>query len=381
MNTDWLTYDQALDQYSGKEVSNLMRTFLYIIPAIAVALAIIDFVFGYTNIAITTLSVPLFCIVSMYYLNKGYIKTSMFIIIAIMVTSTSIICFQGAGIHEVGIIIYPVIVFFASLVMNARGVIITTGVVVLCLILIVIEEQLGIYPGYTQVTTWVDLSVAFSVLVIHTFMTFSFSNITKNNLAKVRVELGNQKKYKEEIADNLEEKTELLRLVHHRVKNNLLLINSLIELETVGQAEAKKELKEISDSIHTIARAHDPLYHTDDYKQVEIKPYLEKLIATFAQSKAIKDLEVKFDDCLIFHEKALLLGIILQKILTSIESLEQLVLTIHLNSNGQTQMLKVLNNSANKIVINDTSLIELLTLQIDGKLESTDQEIVVSFPY
>ncbi|MEP1033736.1 histidine kinase dimerization/phosphoacceptor domain -containing protein [Ekhidna sp.] len=380
MRSIWLPYDESLDEYSQKEVTNLMRTFLFIIPGIAVILASLDFIFGYTSIALTTLSVPFFCWASMYFLNRGQINSAMIIITTLMIIATSIICFLGAGIHEVGIIIFPVIVFFSSLVMNVKGVIITSFIVVICLILIVIEEQLNIFPSYAPITKWVDLTVALSVLIIHTFMTFSFSSITKNNLLRIRDELENQKKYKSEIAENLEEKTELLRLVHHRVKNNLLLINSLIELETYGKPDVKEEMSEIADSIHTIARAHDPLYHTDDYKQVSIKPYLEKLIATFAQSRTIKALNVEFEDCLIFHEKALLLGIVLQKLLSSIMSLETMDLGIVLKSKGLNHELELFANNQKTMALEDSSLAELLTQQIGGKLMITKNKIGISFP-
>lgn len=380
MRSAWLPYDESLNEYSHKEVTNLMRIFLYIIPSIAVALATVDFMFGYTKIALTTLTVPFFCLIAILYLNKGHVNTAMIIVTSIMLTATSIICFWGGGIHEVGIIIFPVIVLFSSLVMNLRGVIITTVLVVLCLALIVLEEQQNIYPSDAPATSWVDLAVALSVLIIHSFMTFSFANITKNNLRRIREELQNQKRYKKEIAENLEEKTQLLRLVHHRVKNNLLLINSLIELEVYGKPEVKLEFKEISDSIHTIARAHDPLYHTEDYKQVSIKPYLEKLIASFAQSRMVKDLEIQIEECLIFHEKALLLGIVLQKILVSIKLKDISELAIQLKCTGENGQLAVVAKNGGDMLIEELSLVELLTKRINGKLAIADQRISIDFP-
>lgn len=379
MKSIWLPYDDTLDQYSRKEVTNLMRTFLYIIPGVAIVLATIDFVLGYTNIALTTLTVPFFFWTSMYYLNKGQINVAMIIIVSIMIIATSIICFLGVGIHEVGISIFPVIVFFSSLVMNTRGVAITTSAVVISLALIVFEEQLDLFPRNIQVANWVDLVVALSVLIIHSFMTFSFASITKENLNRIRKELQNQKRYKDGIEENLMEKTELLRQVHHRVKNNLLLINSLIELEAHETPEVRDEFKEITESIHTIARAHDPLYHTNDYKQVSIRPYLEKNITSFVQKNQIKSLQVDLDDFLIFHEKALLLGIVLQRVLTSIESVELFELTISLKKEGKNHVLEVIKHSKPDF-LKDTKLIEMLIKQIGGEVRLTPNGVVISFP-
>lgn len=356
-----------------------MRIFLYVIPGISVVLATVDFIFGYTNIAFTTLTVPVFCMAALYFLNRGQINLSMIIITSIMIVATSIICIQGARIHEVGTIIFPVIIFFTSLVMNARAVIITISAVVLCLALIVFGEFYQVFPLKFHERNWIDLPVVLTVLIIHSFMTYSFSNITRNNLTRVRDELETQKVYKAQIAENLVEKTELLRLVHHRVKNNLLLINSLIELEAYDKPEVKHELQEITESIHTIARAHDPLYHTDDYKQVAIKPYLEKLIASFIQSKTIKEINIEIEDRLVFHEKALLLGIIAQKILTSIKSIDFFKLSIELKSNDENLELEILNQNKEEFVLGDTSLIHLLTRQINGKLNVGAKKIYLTF--
>lgn len=380
MKSIWLPYDDTLDRYSRREVTNLMRTFLYIIPGIAVVLATIDFIFGYTNIALTTLSVPLFFWASMYFLNRGKINTAMIIITSIMIIATSIICFIGAGIHEVGLVIFPVIVFFSSLVMNVRGVIVTTSAVIIALGLIVLEEYLNIFPKEAPVTEWVDLIVALSVLIIHTFMTFSFSSITKDNLSRIRTELSNQERYKIEIQENLDEKTELLRLVHHRVKNNLLLINSLIELEAYDKPEIKEEFSEITQSVHTIARAHDPLYHTEDYKQVEIKPYLEKLITTFAQSNAVKGLETRIDECLIYHEKALLMGIILQKLLSSIQQIESMHLMINLASKNKQLTLEVRVKNDVELLIKKASIIDLLVEEVNGELALSNDHVELTIP-
>lgn len=378
MKSSWLPYDEMLDQYARTEITGLMRIFLYIIPSIAVVLSTVNFIIGNTNVAITTLLVPIFCIPSLYFLHKGYINSSMIIITSIMIITTSIVCTQGARVHEVGIIIFPVTVFFASMVMNLKGVILTISAVAICLAIIVFGEQFGYFENSTHEPGWVDLLVVLAVLIVHTFITFSFSRITRNNLSKVQVELQNQKHFKEEISENLSEKTELLRLVHHRVKNNLLLVNSLIELETYEKPEIKQELKEVIESIYTIARAHDPLYHTEDYKQVSIKPYLEKLIATFVQSNAVKGLDTKFEDYLIFHEKALLLGIILQKILSSISRLDEMTLTVSLELNNNHLELCVMSKADHQLELNNTSLIQLLVEQIDGKMMMSSNEVLIS---
>ncbi|WP_420318054.1 histidine kinase dimerization/phosphoacceptor domain -containing protein [Ekhidna sp.] len=379
MNSKWLPYDDSLDSYSRKEVSNLLRTFLYIIPLVAVILAAVNFSLGLRQIALSILSVPLFCLASFIALNKGMVNLSMVILIFILIASTTLSCTLGNGVHETGIMVLPIIVLFSSLVMNVRGVLITTITVILCLAYIVFGEKFGFYPSRNvPAVRWVDLVVVQTITIIHIFVTYTFSSITKKNLHRIQVELKNQQTYKEEIAQNLNEKTELLRLVHHRVKNNLLLINSLIELETHGKPEVKNGLSEITSSIHTIARAHDPLYHTKDYKQVEIKPYLEKLIATFIQSSGFNNIENNFEDELIFHENALLLGIILQKILSELSASTKNIGIVLVKINQKMQF-NILFSESYSLSSGAISLITNLVDELKGELQISDDKLMIEF--
>ncbi|WP_421763074.1 sensor histidine kinase [Ekhidna sp.] len=377
----WLPYDN-IDDYTFQEVSKLLKTFLYIIPIVAVILATVNFSLGLTTIALTILTVPVFCLFSFIALAKGMINLSMIILMSILIAATTLSCTLGNGVHETGIIVLPVIVLFSSLVMNVRGVILTAIIVILCLAYIVFGEQYGLYPSRgVAAVRWVDLVVVQTITIIHIFVTYTFSNITRKNLERVKEELHNQEIYKSEIAKHLEAKSELLRLVHHRVKNNLLLINSLIELESHGRPDAKDNLSEITNSIHTIARAHDPLYHSDDYKEVSLKPYLDKLIATYVQASGLEKITIDLVDLSIYHEKALLLGIVLQKTLSNLPQNSSADLTVKLSQKQKSLFLVVQSENTHFLRESDSSLIEMLSKKLGGELKITANEVSLKFEY
>ena len=378
--SSWILLEDSMDDTSRKQVSKLIQLFLFIIPIVAIILAIINFILGLTEIALTTLVVPLVCGISLLVLIRGFTNMSIAIIVATLIVTTTISCVLGNAIHETGIIVFPVIVIFSSIVMNVRGILVTTIAVTLCLALLVFGEKYGVFPSrQVPEARIVDLAVVLSVTIVHILITYSFSKISRDSLNRVKAELATQEMLREEIAENLTAKSELLRLVHHRVKNNLLLINSLIELETYGAPEAKSELAEITESIHTIARAHDPLYHTDDYKQVEIRPYLEKLIMTFSQSARFEDIKSKLQDGLLFHEKALLLGIILQKILNRIEASGIKEIQVMLKVKKNNFSLEVTSEGLGGFPQSHKSLIKLLAEQLEAKLNIKQNKVLVTF--
>jgi PAS domain S-box-containing protein len=75
------------------------------------------------------------------------------------------------------------------------------------------------------------------------------------------------------------EKEVLLKEIHHRVKNNLQIINSLINLQihNINDAAAVGLLKECQNRIKTIAMVHEKMYQIGDLARVLIGDYLESL--------------------------------------------------------------------------------------------------------
>ena len=70
----------------------------------------------------------------------------------------------------------------------------------------------------------------------------------------------------------------LLKEVHHRVKNNLNVIASILGLQSMGKEEAlQDELLKTKSRIESIAIVHEMLYSQHDFEQIEFNAYVEKL--------------------------------------------------------------------------------------------------------
>ena len=81
------------------------------------------------------------------------------------------------------------------------------------------------------------------------------------------------------IQNSLVEKESLLGEVHHRVKNNLALIDGLIELKKIYEKEDyfKDTLSDIQSRIKTIALVHEELYKNSNFEKIELKKYITDL--------------------------------------------------------------------------------------------------------
>lgn len=83
------------------------------------------------------------------------------------------------------------------------------------------------------------------------------------------------------IAIKDEHKGTLLREIHHRVKNNLQIISSLIELQIdKPDTDLYSSLREIQTKMRTIAIAHQMMYEETELKNVDLQTYFENMVAT-----------------------------------------------------------------------------------------------------
>ena len=102
-------------------------------------------------------------------------------------------------------------------------------------------------------------------------------------LEKMNQELSNQVRALNSksaaLKKSVEEKELLLAEVHHRVKNNLQIMSSLIQLQTkyINDKETKLHLHDIETRIRTMAIIHEHLYSSMDFSKIDLKPYITTL--------------------------------------------------------------------------------------------------------
>lgn len=100
-----------------------------------------------------------------------------------------------------------------------------------------------------------------------------------------------------EISNSLAMKESLLKEIHHRVKNNLQVVSSILNLQSrnVHDPEALRILEEGKERIRAIALIHNQLHLNNDSAYVEMGNYLNKLISQMGESFSSynKHIEVK----------------------------------------------------------------------------------------
>lgn len=121
----------------------------------------------------------------------------------------------------------------------------------------------------------------------------------------------------------LREKELLLRELHHRVKNNLQVVSSLLDLQSsaIADPSARDIFKQSQNRIGSMALIHEQLYQTSNLAQVDVRPYIEKLTYHLEASSAVWSdhitLHLEIDDSSLEIDQAVTCGLIVNELVTN----------------------------------------------------------------
>jgi len=209
------------------------------------------------------------------------------------------------------------------------------------------------------------------------------------------------KKTEEKLRLLLEDKDMLIKEIHHRVKNNLMIISSLLNLQSnyLKDQESIEIFKESQHRAESMALIHQRLYQSTNLKSIEFQEYITTLARDLYQSY-VKDPErvkllLDVEDVNIDIDTAIPLGLILNELITNSMKygfpgdMEGKVF-IDLSKKDDTYVLKVGDDGVgipSDLDFRNTSslgmqLVNGLVSQIDGEIElnrDNGTEFVIKF--
>lgn len=99
-----------------------------------------------------------------------------------------------------------------------------------------------------------------------------------------------------QIKTSLQEKELLLREIHHRIKNNLMVVSSLLEFQTdtVNDPQALQSLADSQHRIDAMALIHEKLYRADSLSRIDLGDYLQALAEELYQAYNVSGDHIHF---------------------------------------------------------------------------------------
>lgn len=124
------------------------------------------------------------------------------------------------------------------------------------------------------------------------FSVYLLGGVFGNILVKTHYNLYRSKM---EVEQQVKEKETLLKEVHHRVKNNLQTVSSLLSLQarTMKDEEMKTMIKSSQNRVNSMAMVHEMLYMREDLSKIEYKSYVEELSEYLVKSIKGTDNRIK----------------------------------------------------------------------------------------
>lgn len=149
------------------------------------------------------------------------------------------------------------------------------------------------------------------------------SSDSHNSFLCILRDITAQKTNELEIIKSLKEKEVLLKEIHHRVKNNLQIISSLLSLQSnyIDDTKAKDMFLKSQNRIRSMSLIHEKLYQSHNLSEIDFSDYVHELSNYLAISYNISSNQINFafdvDEIVCHIDVAIPLGIILNELITN----------------------------------------------------------------
>lgn len=243
-------------------------------------------------------------------------------------------------------------------------------------------QELHIHPNslFTQLNYVFSFGLMFFIIVKYNVL-----QAQQKIALDSKIQVNEQQKLL--LEETLKDKNILLSEIHHRTKNNLAIVSSMLNLQRhqVENEKLKSILMDCSNRVHSMAAVHQKLYEKGNFTKIDLKDYLEDLIrdlqsTIFPRNKEVQ-MNVEIDSFQLSSDKAIPCALIMNELITNsvkhaftgnddnrmdirIKKIaNQILLMIHDNGPGFDY-----DPSQNYASLGMT-LIEALTEQLDGNFE------------
>jgi predicted ATPase/two-component sensor histidine kinase/GAF domain-containing protein len=142
-------------------------------------------------------------------------------------------------------------------------------------------------------------------------------------IATICRDITEQKRIDESLRASLEEKEALLKEVHHRVKNNLQLISSLLNLQAAGIADPAvvERFAESRNRVRSMALVHENLYRAGNFAKIQMKDHIQNLCAQLIRAYGLQGqhvaLTAEIDDIELDLDRAISAGLIVNELVSN----------------------------------------------------------------
>jgi two-component sensor histidine kinase/DNA-binding response OmpR family regulator len=204
----------------------------------------------------------------------------------------------------------------------------------------------------------------------------------------VNQDITEQKIAEDALAKSLDEKEMLIKEIHHRVKNNLMIISSLLNLQSyyIKDKDARDVFRESQNRAKSMALIHERLYQSTDLKNIDFGDYIRTLTTdlyhTMVSDPGRIKLDIDVEDVNVDINTVVPLGLIVNELVTNsmkyaFPNDKSGYIKVELHRENEKIILRIIDNGMGLPEDMDyknpsslgLQLVNSLTMQIDAELE------------
>lgn len=183
-----------------------------------------------------------------------------------------------------------------------------------------VQDMLGIRNVYSVGLVWNEHFYGNVVIIALDSTPYINTGVIQTfvNVASVAMQRRDAERI---LMHSLMEKEVMLKEIHHRVKNNLQIVSSLLELQAFQLSDPVVRLlfNESQTRVRSMAMVHEKIYQSDDLSSINYRDYLEQLVAYLFESYMPRHIktDIDADEVMMNIDIAVPLGIIVNELITN----------------------------------------------------------------
>jgi len=158
---------------------------------------------------------------------------------------------------------------------------------------------------------------------LQVFLNPVYVGSTFNELSCLAYDNTERKQFEKSVRQSLKEKEVLLKEVHHRVKNNLQIISSMLNLQSdhVSDQATLDVLRESQQRINSMSLIHETIYRNSDFSAIDFTEYIRAIASNLVQSYRNPQTQVEliadFDKTLLGLDQSIPCGLIVNELVSN----------------------------------------------------------------
>ncbi|MBE2272158.1 MAG: hypothetical protein IAE80_28245 [Anaerolinea sp.] len=228
-------------------------------------------------------------------IRRGRYKVAVFMAVVIAsVTILAISVMEKDTTNPIDDVTYLLaVVLFTSTLMPQR----VTAVVFVCLLTILMLMPLWQPDLSLETILKGPASLMIIAYALTVFGSTLRTRLEHHQMDLLRAENAERRRAEAQLRDSLAEKEVLIKEIHHRVKNNLQIISSLLALQIPGLADpnVRAQFEDSQNRIRTMALIHERLYRSENLRRIDFAPYLRDLTGYLIAGYQLERKGIRFD--------------------------------------------------------------------------------------